>query len=287
MLEKIGFYIRMGYKMLKKDVISSEDYKVEYNKVSQTYDHWLDRMGKYTDKIIKPDQVTGNHQLNILDFACGTGYITKSLIKRDIDCKISAVDFSKEMLDSLKDLDDSRVSIIKSDGIEFLKNTHEKYDIIYFGWALSYFDYKKLFPLFKRVLKPKGSLAIITNTQGTLRGIEDIFMKVMAENPKEVIKPMDIRFNLPKGKAALISWLSQYGFQVREVDQGEVIIRFTSPDQLLEWLNKTGAAAGTACIFRDYSCVKEKLIKEIKKRKYKKGKYEINHKFAYGIYQVK
>lgn len=286
MFKKIGFYTKMGYKMLKKDVIGSEDYKIEYDQVSKTYDQWLDEMGKFTDQIIKPNNAEIKGKLNLLDFACGTGYITKSLIKKDIDCSITAVDFSKEMLGSLKSLKDDRVRLINGDGIEFLKNTDEKYDIIYFGWALSYFNYKELFPLFKKVLNPRGMVAIITNIQGTLGGIEAIFLKVMAGNPKEVIKPMDIKFNLPGGKDGLVKWFTKYGFKTLEVEEGEVFVRFDRPGELLQWLNKTGAAAGTACIFKDYSLITKELIREIKKEKYKNGQYEINHKFAYGIFQL-
>lgn len=286
MFKKIEFYIKMGYKMLKKDVISSQDYEIEYNKVSKTYDHWLGEMGKFTDQMIKPNTAAIKGTLNILDFACGTGYITKSLMKKDIDCKVTAIDASKEMLNQLENLKDDRIKTFHGDGIEFLKNTNEKYDIIYFGWALSYFNYKELFPLFKKVLNPKGTVAIITNIQGTLQGIEEIFLKVMAQNPKEVVKPMDIAFNLPRGKDGLIKWFAKYRFQSLEVEEGEVFVRFNTPDKLLQWLNKTGAAAGTACIFQDYSFITKELIKEIKKTKYKDGKYEINHKFAYGIFQA-
>jgi len=72
-------------------------------------------------------------------------------------------------------------------------------------WALSYFNYKELFKLFKKVLNPGGSVGVITNVQGTLSGIEDVFMKVMYKNHKEVIKPMDIKLNLPNGKG----WLNK------------------------------------------------------------------------------
>ena len=80
---------------------------------------------------------------------------------------------------------------VNSEGIEFLRSTDERFDMIYFGWALSYFNYRELFELFKKVLNPKGRVKIITNVQGTLSGIEDIFLKVMYKNQGQVIKPMD------------------------------------------------------------------------------------------------
>lgn len=286
MLKKIVFYAKVGYKLIKKDVIDNKDYQMEYNKVSSTYSKWLNEMGKYTDKIIKPEYVSKQNKLKILDFACGTGYISKSLIEKNIDCEITAVDFSSEMLEHLKNLDDDRVKIINCDGIEFLKNTNEMYDAILFGWALSYFNYKELFKLFKRVLNQGGIVGIITNTIGTLSGIENIFMKVMGENHEEVVKPMDIRFNLPRGKEGLIKWFEGYGFELIEAEEGEVKVLFDSPELLLKWLKETGAAAGTACIFKDYNLIEDKLVEKIRKEKYNNGKYEINHKFAYGMFRL-
>ena len=287
MLKKILFYTGIGCKLIKKDVINNEDYKEEYNKVSGTYSHWLNEMGKFTDKIIKPEYMSKEDKLKILDFACGTGYISRSLLNKNIDCEITAVDYSDKMLEQLKSLKDDRVKVINCDGIEFLKNTDEKYDAIFFGWALSYFNYKELFKLFKRVLNVGGIVGIITNVKGTLSGIEDIFLKVMYEKYEEVIKPMDISFNLPNGKEGLTKWFNGYGFEKVEAEDGEVLFTFDKPEELLKWLNETGAAAGTECIFKDYDIVKENLIEEIRKAKYNKGKYEINHKFAYGIYRLR
>lgn len=286
MLKKIVFYTRVGCKLIKKDVINNEHYKIEYDKVSKTYGCWLNEMGKFTEGIIKPEYTLKKNKLKILDFACGTGYISKSLLNKNIDCEITAVDFSDKMLEQLNNLNNDRVKIINCDGIEFLKNTEEKYDAIFFGWALSYFNYKELFKLFKKVLNHGGIVGIITNSQGTLSGIEDIFMKVMYKNQEEVFKPMDIRFNLPRGKEGLTKWFNRYGFEKVEVEEGEVLVTFDKPEQLLIWLNETGAAAGTACIFKDYDIIKDDLIEEIKNTKYKNGKYEINHKFTYGIFRL-
>lgn len=287
MFKKMIFYTKMGYKLFKGDVIGRDDYKAEYNKASGTYINWINEMGIYTDKIIKPEYVFKKDKLKILDFACGTGYITNKLLKQNLSCEITAVDFSGEMLNHLKNVDDNRLKIIHSEGINFLETTEEKYDVIFFGWALSYFDYKELFNLFRKVLNPGGIIGIITNTNGTLSGIEDIFLKVMYRNSKDVIKPMDIKFNLPNGKEGLIKWFNKYDFENIEIYEEEVLCRFEEPDQLLNWLNETGATAGTGRIFKDYDIIKTDLVEEIRKLKYKHGQYEINHRFTYGIFRLK
>ncbi len=285
MLNKLKFYTKIGLKILKRDVVNNEDYREEYNKAACTYKNWLEAMGGFTNNIIKPEYIAGDKELKILDFACGTGYITRKLLEQEIPCKITAVDYSEKMLEEWKDCNDSRLKVIHTDGIEFLKNTEERFDIIFFGWALSYFDHDELFKLFKRVLYNQGIVGIITNIKGTLSGIEDIFLKVMSENQEELIKPMDIKFNLPKGKEGLVKWFDKHGFKDLEIAENEVTFSFDTPEELLEWLSKTGAVAGTTRIFNDYSLVKAKIIDEIKKNKYKNGKYEINHKFAYGIFR--
>lgn len=52
------------------------------------------------------------------------------------------------------------------------------------------------------------------------------------------------------------------------------------------YFRTSGAAAGTACIFKDYDSIKDNLLAEISKVKYRNGKYEINHKFSYGIFRL-
>lgn len=285
MISKAKFYMKIGYKLFKKDVVNNEDYRESYNGVANTYDFWLEKMGQYTDKIINSNHIPNNNEVKVLDFACGTGYMTKSLLKKNINYKITSVDFSEGMLGVLRNAVGDRVNIVHGDGLEFLKNTEEKFDVIFFGWALSYFDHKELFKLFKSRLNEGGIVAIITNVQGTLDKIEDIFLKVMMENQKAVIKPMEIKFNLPKGKDGLVKWFNKFNFEAIELGEGEIEPAFDKPEELLEWLNKTGVAAGTKNIFNDYEKIKPNLIGEIKSEKYKDGKYRINHKFAYGIFK--
>lgn len=286
MFKEILFYSKIGLKLLKKDKVDKEDYKKDYNEVSDTYIQWLNKMGRFTDMIITDEYMVKDKKIKILDFACGTGYISQRLLEQDIDCEITAVDYSEKMLAELNKIKDARLRVINCDGIEFLKNTNEKYDIIYFAWALSYFDHKELFELFRKVLNPEGRVHIITNVKGTLGGIESIFLKVMYKRQEQLAKPMDIKFNLPNGKRGLTKWFNQYGFEEVKLEEDEVVIAFDNAEELIDWLSKTGAIAGTSHIFKDYTAIKEDLIEEIRKAKYKDGKYEINHKFVYGIYNI-
>jgi len=289
MIKKSKFYMNMIYKMMKKEVVDVADYKASYNDVASTYECWVEKMGRFTDHIIKPQYVcekinNKKEPIKVLDFACGTGYISRKLLLSSVVCEITAVDLSEKMLEVCNDLSLQGVNLIHMDGMTFLENTTEQFDMILCGWALPYFQHKNLLKNFRKVLKKDGVIGIIANSKGTLEKMEKIFLKVMETNPQEVNKPMNIAFNLPDGEKGLKRWFEQQGFYPIELNEGESIFSFDTGEALLGWLNQTGVMAGTKMIFKDYDKIKEQLIEEIKKLKYENGKYKINHKFVYGLF---
>jgi ubiquinone/menaquinone biosynthesis C-methylase UbiE len=275
----------MIIKMLRKDTISKSDYMEDYNTVSNTYGRWIDKMGQYTDRIIKPDLINNEGKIKLLDLACGTGYITEKLFRGNPEFDITAVDISEEMLNGINDSFKRNITVVHEDVIDFLRDNTDLYDGIYCGWALPYFNYNELIDgMFKR-LKSGGIVSVISNSKGTLSGMESIFLSVMKKHPDKIHKPMGIRYQLPNNKNEIVWWFQKYGFTPIEVDENEVEFFFNSPEELLEWLMQSGALAGTRKIFKDYQVVKADLIKEIEKKKYKNGHYVINHKFVYGIFK--
>ena len=74
-------YFKFLILLLSGKVVRKEDYKEEYNEVSETYYRWIQRMGKYSSEILGLDIIDSKKEINILDFACGTGYFTQNLIK--------------------------------------------------------------------------------------------------------------------------------------------------------------------------------------------------------------
>ncbi len=283
MIKSIKFYTRMLLKLLRRDIISKEDYMREYDKVSATYNLWLNAMGRYTDRIIKPELL--NSSKNILDLACGTGYISSKLYENDKNSHITAVDISSDMLSGIDKVVREKIKMVNSDGINYLKSTVEIYDAIYCGWALPYFDHDELIKLMYNRVNNQGVVSIISNSKGTLSGIENIFLNVMKDNQSEIDRPMEIASNLPRDKKELRRWFEKYGFETLELGEDEVEFAFDRPLDLHEWITKTGAIAGTKKIFKDYEVVLEDVLKEIEKKKYREGKYVINHKFVYGIFR--
>jgi ubiquinone/menaquinone biosynthesis C-methylase UbiE len=291
MIKKCKLYINMICKIIKKEVVDLADYKASYNDVANTYDCWVEEMGRFTDHIIKPQYVcenisnrNGKRPIKVLDFACGTGYISRKLLLSSVMCEITAVDISDKMLEVCKDLSLQGVNVINMDGMTFLENTTEQFDMIICGWALPYFPHKKLLKNFRSILKEDGVIGVIANSKGTLDKMEEIFLSVMETNLEEVVKPMNITFDLPNGEKGLKKWFEKQGFYPLELHEGERVFSFDTGEALLDWLNQTGVMAGTKMIFKDYDQVKEQLIEEIEELKYDDGKYSINHKFVYGIF---
>ncbi len=301
MIRKTRFYTKMIVKMLNKEVVNQEDYKTSYNAVAGTYQHWIDQMGRFTDNIIKPEllmsqgikfnegssvnETAGQQPFKVLDFACGTGYISRRIVRMGLPCEITAVDISEKMLENCADLSDQGVKLVHMDGLDFLNGTEETFDVILCGWALPYFPHKVLLKKFREKLRNGGMVGVIANRKGTLHKMEEIFLRVMAENPENVRKPMNISLQLPKGAAGLQNWFHRHGFTTVEIDEGEVTFSFDTPEELLGWLNETGALAGTMQIFDNYEKVKSDLLREIDKEKRRDDQYEINHRFVYGIFR--
>ncbi|MDW7672082.1 MAG: methyltransferase domain-containing protein [Bacillota bacterium] len=289
MFRKFGFYTRMIFKMLQQEVVNREDYQVSYDDIAHTYPSWTNQMGKFTDKIIAPamlhSEAFGHKTIKVLDFACGTGYISRKIVGMGVPCEVTAVDISEKMLESCADLRDQGVKLVRMDGLDFLNRTEETFDVILCGWALPYFRHKVLLRLFKDKLTEGGIVGVIANSKGTLHKMEEIFIRVMAENSDHVRKPMNISLQLPKGKVGLGKWFRRHGFVALEIDEGEVSFSFDTPEALLEWLNQTGALAGTMHIFNQYEKVKGDILREIRKEKCIDHQYVINHRFVYGIFR--
>ena len=255
MIKKCRFYMNMIHKIMKKEVVDVADYKASYNDVAGTYGCWVEKMGRFTDHIIKTHLIcekinNGKKPIKVLDFACGTGYISRKLLLSSVPCEITAVDLSDKMLEVCSDLSLQGVELIHMDGMMFLENTTEQFDLILCGWALPYFSHKKLLKNFGRVLKKDGVIGVIANSKGTLDKMEKIFLKVMETNPHEVNKPMNITFDLPNGERGLKQWFEQQGFFPLEIYEGESIFSFDTGEALLDWLNQTGVMAGTKMIFK-------------------------------------
>lgn len=289
-------YWKIGWLFLTGRKVDAEDYAASYDTVAPSYDRWTGLMGKNTDKIITPfssEEIQGD--MNILDFCCGTGYITRRILEMypgKKNLSITGIDVSKGMINRCKaDIKDKRVLFDVQDGLSFVKSGKDNsFDRIYCGWALVYFNPAEVLGEINRILKPGGTFSLILNGKGTLRGIEEAFLSVMNRYPGEYEKIMDIRLSLPAGKKGLTQWLAP-NFEPLVLDEGEEIVSFDSGENLFNWLSETGAIAGTDKIFKNNSRIKQDLLAEISKVSgISTGEVEefpVNHRYISGIFRKK
>ena len=289
LFRKIHTYLKMVFLYLTKRIVRREDYREEYNIAASTYHIWLNKMNKHTNTILKIDHLKNKKNIHILDFACGTGYISGYVLSelKDATVKITAVDISDKMIELAKDkILDSRCSLIVQDGTDFLLGEEdEKYDAIFCGYALPYFNQKKVIKEFHRILKKDGTAHFITNCKGTLKGIDEIYIDTMKEYPSSLNKIMEIRYQLPNNQNEIKSWFKRRQFSTIFLDTVEEKVSFSSPEDLYNWLKNTGAIAGTGHIFTEDEKIVESIIDKIKNRCYYEDKYWINHKFIQGIFK--
>lgn len=279
----------MIFLYLSKRIVRREDYREEYNVAASSYHIWLSKMNKHTDTMLKIDHLKKRKNIHVLDFACGTGYISDFILLalKEPTIKLTAVDISEKMIEIAQgNISDPRCSFIVQDGTDFLfEEEDEKYNAIFCGYALPYFNHKKVIKEFHRVLKKNTTAHIITNCKGTLKGIDEIYIDTMKEYPSSLNKIMEIRYQLPKDQDDLKSWFERRSFSTVFLDTVEEIVSFSTPEDLYKWLKDTGAIAGTGHIFSDEKEIVESIIEKIKNRCKYENNYCINHKFIQGIFK--
>ncbi|MHA1954458.1 MAG: class I SAM-dependent methyltransferase [Candidatus Heimdallarchaeaceae archaeon] len=288
-LKSIQLYFKLFYLFLIGKIIGKEEYKEEYDEISKTYLRWIERMKKYTDEILRFELLNMKNEVNVLDFACGTGYIANRLLSNLDNPKLSltAVDISDEMLEiAQSEIKDPRCSFVLQEGMSFLENEEkEKYDAIYCGFALPYFKRRKVVKHFNRVLKKEGTVHVILNCRGTLEGIFEIYLDLMKSNPSRINKIMEIRLNLPKSEKSLNARFVKYGFDTISLKTVNEWVMFDTPNELYDWLKQTGAIAGTGRIFEKNKIIEDSIINKIKANLAFENQYRINHKFIIAIFR--
>ncbi|NPD89947.1 MAG: methyltransferase domain-containing protein [Asgard group archaeon] len=289
LLKAIRLYTKFIYLFLLGKVIRKNEYKEEYDKVSRTYSRWIERMKKHTDEILRIDLLEKETNTDILDFACGTGYISNSLLGSigNPHLSVTAVDISEKMLEIAQlEIDDPRCTFVLQDGMSFLEmEESEKYNAIYFGFGIPYFNRRKVVKQFNRILKENGTVHLISNCRGTLEGISEIYLDLMKDDPSMINRIMEIGFNLPKSEKSLKTWFSRYSFDTISLKTVNELMIFKTPIELYDWLKQTGAIAGTGKIFTESKVVDNKIIEKIKDTLAYKNQYRINHKFILAIFQ--
>ena len=137
---------------------------------SESYDirhYGMDLCGPHWQKVLNNLKNSDKKELNVLDFGCGTGFVTNQIINSSFyntEIKITCYDLSPDMIEVCK----SKFSkfnninyLSDSEGFKVLKNEIGKFDVIMCNALLHHvLDHKELFRIFDDSLVDNGVLII-------------------------------------------------------------------------------------------------------------------------------
>jgi len=137
--------------------------------VREQYDHLAEIYDRRWHSYISDSLAFLNSHLNlsddqkVLDVACGTGELERSLLERYPNLKITGVDLSQSMLDMARSkfLDRNNVEFLQASAIE-LPFADASFDSIVTASAFHYFEQPSIaLQEMRRVLKPSGRIIVM------------------------------------------------------------------------------------------------------------------------------
>jgi MoaA/NifB/PqqE/SkfB family radical SAM enzyme/SAM-dependent methyltransferase len=262
--------------------LDKEGLRDAYNGIHQFYDEfWLKEAGKPVDNLIAALPLTGKER--VFEAGCGTGYATAILAarlrKRE---NLIAVDISEGMLTEAKE----RVRLQGIEGIRFvLGDAFEELralkslDLIFSSWVLGYIPLTPFFEAACQSLKKGGILAFIVHKENSPSEPLQIFGDIVLEDPTVMTKR--VAFDFPANIEAVRRELAAAGLEATELQEGEVIFRYETADEVLQHLKKSGA--GTAYYEsvdpdrRD--ALEARFVKKLIERRGGRDGYEVIHNY--------
>ncbi|BAJ32853.1 MULTISPECIES: class I SAM-dependent methyltransferase [Kitasatospora] len=230
---------------------TNADTTPDYDAASSSYDTYFSPvMGVHSLAALR--EVTVSPGDDVLELACGTGHLTEEIVRRlEGRGSVRAVDKSPGMLAvaKAKVLPEAtrspglEVSLEVGDMEEFLRaRPDDSADLVVIGWAICYSKPVRLLEQVKRVLRPGGRIVVIETRGDALKTLIEQLEKVFTADPS-LLTGM-IRVNLPKDAAAVARWFTKAGLTVDVQRDGQQVLPATTPDTALEWVQRSGAAAG-------------------------------------------
>ncbi|MBV6698055.1 class I SAM-dependent methyltransferase [Kitasatospora aureofaciens] len=223
----------------------------DYDAASPSYDTYFSPvMGVHS--VAALGEVTITPGDNVLELACGTGHLTHEILRKlEGRGSVHAVDKSPGMLSvaKAKVMPEAlrspglEVSLEEGDMEEFLRTRpNDSADLVVVGWAICYSKPVKLLEQIKRVLRPGGRVVVIETRGDALKTLIEQLEKVFTADPS-LLTGM-IRVNLPKDAATVARWFTKAGLTVDVQRDGHQVLPADTPDAALEWVQRSGAAAG-------------------------------------------
>ena len=219
----------------------------DYDQVSDGYDESFSQvMGSHALRVL--DQMQLERGQSVLELACGTGHLTVDLARRlEQHGTITAVDMSAGMLAvaqrKLANVNGLVVNFRQAEMLDALRTVSDaSMDSVVCGWAICYSQPARLLREVARVLRPGGEVGIIETRHDALATLQAALRRVVMDDPSLLRRYLTL--NLPRNASTLSSWFQQAGLEPAHCWEGEQELPCHNADQALQWVQRSGAAAG-------------------------------------------
>jgi ubiquinone/menaquinone biosynthesis C-methylase UbiE len=222
----------------------------DYDIASTDYDDFFSRvMGVHSLAMLEQVEIEPGD--DVIELACGTGHLTVEVLRRlENRGSLRAVDLSPGMLgvarEKVADSGSVDVTLEVGDMLSFLQaQPAASADVVICGWAICYAKPVRLLEQVARVLRPGGTVAVIESRADALSAMTRVAERTFAHDPS--LMTGLVRISLPKDGNTIRRWFAKAGLVPGAITEGEQILPCVSPEDAIEWVERSGAAAG----FRD------------------------------------
>ncbi|MBI4680215.1 MAG: methyltransferase domain-containing protein [Nitrospirae bacterium] len=232
-----------------------EAYRDDYDLRAEKYDLVETRpiLRDGTEKLLA--QIDLRPGMRCIDLGCGTGHATQILAERVRPTgNVIGCDFSSGMLCVAKkaaDIESSIIHFVHKDMIEFLRESQgNSADFIGAFWSADYCNHKKLLPELYRVLNQNGSVAMLINTQESLKELQKLIVPILVKHP------LFIRYfppiNFPPDINHFRKYVIRSGLVAERLEEEVITFNFTSGQTVVKWIKESGPTAGIISALRDH-----------------------------------
>ena len=273
---------RLAYLFFIKSNNCDNLVKKSYDRISTGYDQiWTNHMRDLTASLI--NRLDLKEADKAIDLTCGTGFAT-NLIAEKTNNKVTGVDKSDGMLSQACDNYGQSCNFINADILEHLRGLpNNSLDLVTCCWGLGYSKPFAVLREIKRILRPRGKVAIIDNSLFSIREAIYCSFLTFLEQPVKLVNLMRFRFLMGKWHLRLL--FGMLNMKPLYLGSGSKSYTTASGQEAIARLRATGAAAGFeyATNLEDEDQIFQRFAEIIEDKYMKDNRITITHRYLAGI----